>query len=322
MRPSGTAYAWTYLFYSPSKDLETEVTINPLEVAVDTSAAPSFLAEMNPIPDGFVDSDVALQTTLEDGGQEFVDQYPPRNLTTILTGGNLFWTEAPDTTEEFWRVRLIGESGSTVETFERYINMETGDVLPVELTRLTASAVGSGVQLRWRTASETNNAGFEVQHAAGDSSAGSAWTRLGFVESKARGGTTTEPRAYRFRAKELTPGSHRFRLRQVDLDGSAELTDVVRVTLRLRAALRLTKPSPNPVRQQATLRFGAKDAASATVAVYDALGRRVRTLWEGPLSRGQMRAVRLDASRLPSGVYFVRARAEDQTKTRKLTVVK
>jgi len=318
IRPSGAAYEWTYRFYSPSKDLETKVIINPLEVAVDTSEAGGFLTEMTPIPDGFIDSDAAVDTALADGGQEFIDQYPPKNLTTIVSGGNLFWTDTPDPSEEFWRVRFIGVSGS-VETFERYINISNGTILPVELTRFTASAAGSDVQLRWQTASETNNAGFEVQHAVGDSTSGTAWEALGFVDGA---GSTQESQTYRFRAKELDPGTHRFRLRQVDLDGTAQLSDIVTVELRMETALRLTPPSPNPVRQAAAFRFGVQDARSTTVAVYDVLGRKVKTLYGGTPSAGQMQTVRLDARRLPSGVYFVRLTAGDRTETRKFTVAK
>ena len=315
---SGTAYAWRYRFYSPSKDLETEVVVNPLEVAVDTSEAGGFLTEMDPLPDGFVDSDAALDTALANGGQEFVDDYPPRNLTTIVSGGNLFWTDTPDPTAEFWRVRFIGVAGSDVETFERLVNIRSGSILPVEMVSFTASVVGETAQLRWSTASETNNAGFEVQHAAGDSASGANWSKLGFVEGA---GTTQETQTYRFRIEALEPGTHRFRLKQVDLDGTAHLSDVVTVELRMEAALRLTPPSPNPVRETATLRVGAQQAQSTTVAVYDVLGRKVITLHDGALPDGQMQTLHLDASRLSSGVYFVRLTAGDRSRTHRLTVM-
>ncbi|MEF8866385.1 MAG: T9SS type A sorting domain-containing protein [Salinibacter sp.] len=318
--PTGTAYEWTYRFYSLSKDLETEVIINPLDVTVDTSEATGFLTRMAPIPDGFVDTDAALATVLADGGQEFIDRFSPRNRTTIVSGGNLFWTDPPDATAEFWRVRFIGVSDS-VETFERFVNMRSGDILPVEMSRFTVSVAGSAAELRWETASETNNAGFEVQHVAGDSTSRTAWETLGFVESNVQGGTTTEPQTYRFRAEDLKPGPHRFRLRQVDLDGTAHVSDAVAVKLRLKATLRLMPPSPNPVRETATLRFGVQRAQSATVAIYDLLGRKVMTLHDGALPEGQMQTVHLDADRLPSGVYFVRLRVANQVKTRKLTVV-
>jgi hypothetical protein len=317
LRPDGTAYTWTYRFYSPSNDLETEVTVHPLGVTVDTTSSPGLLSEMAPIPGGFIDSDEALQITLGDGGQEFVDAYPPDRLTTLLSGGNLFWTDPPISDEEFWRARLIGSTSSGVETFERYINIETGDVLPVELTHFAASATNGAVQLRWRTATEANNAGFAVQHAPGDSAGTADWEALGFVEGA---GTTQRPQAYRYRAPELPPGAHRFRLQQQDLDGTETLSKVVTATVEMNAPLRLTRPAPNPARQAATLRFGAADAASATLAVYDVLGRRVATLYDGPPPEGRMETVRLDAGRWPSGTYFVRLSTPSRTATRTLTV--
>ncbi len=320
LRPDGTAYAWTYRFYSPPQDLGTTVTIDPLGAHVDTTSGPGLLPEMAPIPEGFIDSDEALQIALNDGGQDLVDSYPPDRLTTLLSGGNLFWTDAPIPSEEFWQARLIGRTSSSTETFERYLNIETGDVLPVELTRFGASTTDDAVRLRWRTASETNNAGFAVQHTPGDSTVAADWRTLQFVEGA---GTTQRPQTYRFRTPALPPGAHRFRLKQRDLDGTESLSDVVAVTLGLDGPLRLTPPSPNPARRAATLQFGvqAVSTATATVAVYDVLGRKVATLHDGPPPTGRMETVRLDASRLPSGTYFVRLTTEDRTRVQKLTVV-
>jgi hypothetical protein len=318
LRPDGTAYAWTYRFYSPSKDLETELTINPLEVTVDTTSGPGVLSEMAPIPDGFIDSDEALQITLDDGGQEFVDSYPPDKLTTLLSGGNLFWTDAPIPSEEFWRVRLIGSTSSGVDIFERYINIETGDFLPVEMTRFAASTTDDSILLQWRTATETNNAGFEVQQAPGDSTVEADWRALQFVEGA---GTTQRPQTYRYRTPDLPSGTHRFRLKQRDLDGTESLSDVVTVTLGLDAPLRLTPPAPNPAGQSATVRFGVREASPVTVAIYDVLGRQVATPYEGPAPSEQMKTIRLNANRLPSGTYFVRLSTEGRTKVQQLTVV-
>ncbi len=142
INPSGTAFEWTYRFYSPSKRLETEITINPLEVTVDTSEAIGFLTDMDPMPEGFIDSDAAMSAALADGGQAFIDQFSPRNLTTLVSGGNLFWTDPPDATAEFWRVRFVGVSGSTVETFERYIRIES--TLALEITQSFGDASGPG----------------------------------------------------------------------------------------------------------------------------------------------------------------------------------
>lgn len=157
VRPAGTAYQWTYRFYSPSNDTETRVTVDPLEVTVSQATAGGFLTEMSTVPDGFIDSNQALQIALNDGGDDFIAPFRPGNITTILQGGNLYWTDSPVPTEEFWRVRIITATSTQVRSFGRYIDMETGDVLdasdnpnvpaaPVDF----ASTSGDGeVELMW-----------------------------------------------------------------------------------------------------------------------------------------------------------------------------
>jgi hypothetical protein len=58
-----------------------------------------------------------------------------------------------------------------------------------------------------------------------------------------------------------------------------------------------------------------------TLAVYDVLGRRVRSLAEGPQRAGR-HEVAFDASGLASGVYFVRLVTPAGQATRRLTVVR
>jgi hypothetical protein len=190
--------------------------------------------------------------------------------------------------------------------------------LPVEMAGFDAVQNGSSVELTWQTASETNNAGFTVQRETE-----SGWTSLDFVESKVSGGTTTETTSYRYTVdQELDPGTHRFRLQQKDLDGSTSLSDVVTVDLGLDAAVTLRGPAPNPTTGTATLGFGVKETAEVTISVYNVLGQRVKTLYQGTPQADQVRDVTVDASSLSSGVYFVRLQADGQTRTERLTVVR
>jgi hypothetical protein len=190
--------------------------------------------------------------------------------------------------------------------------------LPVEMAGFDAVQNGGAVELRWQTASETNNAGFNIQHKTDR-----GWTTLGFVESKASAGTATEALSYRYTVgRDLDPGTHRFRLEQTDLDGSTSLSSVETVDVSMDAALRITAPAPNPAAGITTFSVGAKEAADATVALYNVLGQRVKTLSQRPLTAGQMRDVTFDASALPSGIYFVRLQANGQTRTERLTVVR
>lgn len=79
---------------------------------------------------------------------------------------------------------------------------------------------------------------------------------------------------------------------------------------------------PNPASTRAAVRFTlAAPAASAVVAVTDALGRRLVALHDGPLAAG---AVTFDAdvSALPAGVYAVRLEAGGMTTTARLVVAR
>jgi len=189
--------------------------------------------------------------------------------------------------------------------------------LPVEMAGFNATANGKSVRLTWRTAAETGNAGFEVQRQRED-----GWTQVGFVDSKASSGSTTETQSYGFMAEDLSVGTHQFRLKQVDLDGSSEVHGPITARVQMQEAIRLTPPVPNPVSSTATLSFAVKDQAEARVAVYDMLGRKVSTLFEGRPTPGESTRVRLDAGSLPSGSYIIRLRADGQTETQRMTIVR
>ena len=76
--------------------------------------------------------------------------------------------------------------------------------LPVELIAFDAVADGATLLLTWSTASETNNAGFEIHSKIGSPILeNEAWQVLGFVEGH---GTTLEQQRYTYRAEALEPG--------------------------------------------------------------------------------------------------------------------
>jgi hypothetical protein len=189
--------------------------------------------------------------------------------------------------------------------------------LPVELASFEAVATDTGARLTWQTASETNNAGFEVQRQKEEE-----WTQVGFVDSKAQGGTTTETTSYSFVAEDLPVGTHRFRLKQVDLDGSSTLTEPVTVDIQMQEAVKLNAPAPNPVSTSASLSFAVKEQAETTIRLYNTLGQQVATVYEGTPQAGDQQRARVDVSDLSSGTYFLRLQADGKTATRQVTVVR
>lgn len=121
----------------------------------------------------------------------------------------------------------------------------TSDALPVELASIEGTWAEGGVVITWHTASEQNNAGFEVQREASEMESQNEWKQIGFVEGT---GSTQQAQSYRFKDTDLPFAAEtlRYRLRQEDTDGSSSLSPVVSVARRSPSLLALQVPYPNP----------------------------------------------------------------------------
>ena len=86
------------------------------------------------------------------------------------------------------------------------------------------------------------------------------------------------------------------------------------------AAFALSAAAPNPFRGQTTLRVTLATSEPVEVALYDALGRRVQTLYSGtPASTVD---VTVDGRRLAPGVYVVRMTGASASATQRVTVAR
>ena len=190
----------------------------------------------------------------------------------------------------------------------------SGFTVPVELTRFTAQRDGQAALLAWETASETDNAGFEVHRMLG----GGMFDLLGFAEGA---GTTTTPQSYRFRAADLGVGTHRFRLKQIDYDGDAEYSPTVEIEIGINGQYTIVSPYPNPTRGMAQLEVAVPEPQHVDVVVYDALGRHVQTLLSRELAPNRPERLRIGRA-LASGTYMIRITGASFRTTRKLTIVR
>ena len=89
----------------------------------------------------------------------------------------------------------------------------------------------------------------------------------------------------------------------------------------LPASIRLATPYPNPFNPQATVQYHLSSPDHATLRVFDATGRLVRTLVEGMQPAGEHTVV-FDASGLPSGVYMLRLQTPSHLVTRSVTLLR
>jgi hypothetical protein len=86
--------------------------------------------------------------------------------------------------------------------------------------------------------------------------------------------------------------------------------------------LDLTSPLPNPASTTASIRYATGRRGPVEIAVYDVRGRRVATVLDRSDRAPGPGAAEIGVGELPSGVYFVRLRAEGRSLARKLVVLR
>lgn len=78
--------------------------------------------------------------------------------------------------------------------------------------------------------------------------------------------------------------------------------------------------APNPVRNMATIHYVLPVAGQAEIALYDVVGRRVRSLLQASRPAGPG-SILMDVSRLPRSVYFLRLKISGGIRTQRMVVV-
>ena len=198
------------------------------------------------------------------------------------------------------------------------------DRIPVELTSFTAVLRDGTALLEWRTATEENNRGFYIERLVPTEADARVWQQIGFVDGH---GSTHLPQQYMF--VDPTPalaadaeGVVRYRLHQVDYDGSSESSPVVELHVQVDRVFALQQNHPNPVsvaRGRAVVDFQLPEEANIRLALYDALGRELRTIAEGRYAAGS-HSMEVGLQGLTAGVYFYRLTSGDRMQLRRMIV--
>jgi len=183
--------------------------------------------------------------------------------------------------------------------------------IPVELTALTAEANRSDVTLNWSTATETNNKGFEIERAVGNSKGTLSFETAGFVQGR---GSSTEKNVYSFTDKNLKVGEYNYRLKQIDFDGTFEYSPVINVAIEAPKDYALYQNYPNPFNPATTIEFTLPEKSEVTLEVFNMLGEKVVELINGTMDAGYQK-FNLNASGLTSGTYVYRLTAKGSGKT-------
>jgi hypothetical protein len=162
--------------------------------------------------------------------------------------------------------------------------------LPIELVFLDGENNGSGIHLTWRTASETQNDYFLVQH----STDGVTFRDLAKVPGA---GDSQEENRYEYLHENPSPGTNYYRLKQVDFDGGFEYSYIVSVNIEhTQSSIQVY---PNPFSDGIQVEMSNENELPVSARLYDGLGRVV---WQGQLHEGVQS---LEFSGIPAGVFWL-----------------
>jgi len=114
--------------------------------------------------------------------------------------------------------------------------------LPIVLKSFTATRNRLNVNLKWETAIEDNNRGFEIQRRLGSSG---NWQAIGFVSSKAQNGNSTSPLSYELSDFNGARGITQYRIKQVDIDNKYSFSVIRAVRGEEQKGKTIIYPNPS-----------------------------------------------------------------------------
>lgn len=189
----------------------------------------------------------------------------------------------------------------------------SGGALPIELLDFYARQDGDKVALKWLTAAELNNNGFEVQWTSSQGIGNGQWERLGFVASL---GDSFDEQSYAFLHENPIQGTNYYRIKQIDHGGAYEYSGVVSVDLTNLKGLTNLRLVPNPVYNgQFTLYLPTTEEAQLPIRLYDAVGRLVSEQFVSGTE------ATVEVYDLPIGVYLLTVDINSKRMVERVVVV-
>ncbi len=197
-----------------------------------------------------------------------------------------------------------------------YRGADEADIqIPVELVSLSAQVSGNSVVLKWSTATETNNYGFEIERY----SQLSGWLKTGFVPGS---NNSTELKEYSFTDAGLKAGTYNYRIKQVDFNGSYKYYNIAGgIKITPPADYELSQNYPNPFNPATLISYSIPEAGYVSLKIYDLLGREIAVLVNSNMEPG-IYSVSFDASDFSSGMYIYELKVNDFTAAKKMMLSK
>jgi len=177
------------------------------------------------------------------------------------------------------------------------VKLSPATTVPIKLAQYQARALGSTAVLNtWQTAQEINSGYFLVER----STDGRNFISVGRIEAATN---SMVMRNYRFTDQTVDFNANAiyyYRLKMVDLDGSASYSQIEKVTHNSSASLIIF---PNPVAEVLNIQLYAQQQETAILRIYDLKGALILHK-QINIAKGN-NFLKQDVSNLPKGTYYV-----------------
>jgi len=175
--------------------------------------------------------------------------------------------------------------------------------LPVELTRFEAQAQSVSILLKWQTASETNNQGFEVQR----SKDGINWQKIAWEQGA---GTSTTTQNYHYNDTQPLSDINYYRLKQIDIKGDISYSDIVNVVYKSLGF----SVFPVPSKEEITLQLESNQS-TIEIHITNIIGKVIHS--QDLHTSGGVNHLTFDISDYAKGVYFLTINNGDKNGTQR-----
>jgi len=275
-------------------------------------------------------------TAITDGTSPYSGTFIPDNNTVVFDDKSSLGT---------WNLRVyIGNYGSagTLNGWSTTITYTTDDTsLPVELTSFSGQSLYGTAILNWSTASELNNLGFLIERAEQEDGPFEMVASYNSHDELKGLGTSSHGQQYNFMDIDVNPNQgYWYKLVDVDYNGQTIDHGSIFVEIKSDSEVKLQSslvPNkfglkqnfPNPFNPSTNFLVDipfSKEAISAKIYVFDILGKKVRSLFNGNIQPGQYNiswdGKNEQGSQVPSGLYIYAFSSNKYSQAKRMILMK
>jgi hypothetical protein len=192
-------------------------------------------------------------------------------------------------------------------SFSEYVIAKSSlGALPVELISFDGVCENGMVNLKWSTATETNNDFFSLEKSID----GISYSFLGTIDGA---GNSVQTLNYSFNDDNPKEGISYYRLKQTDLDGKYKYSDVISVSCnQIRPENIIVYP--NPASNNVTIELPGNDQTFPL----EIINARGQIIYSGTITN----KINLPTNELISGIYFIKITTEYDVLTNKIIIEK